>query len=146
MWGRGPNSRLGMWTNYPNKIFWKYHFSSFDSTKVWTQGLVFVRQAVCHLSHTSGPFCFSYFFNRVSCFLPWLAWTMILLPMASFINGTHRTVPTHLAYWLRWSLTNVLSGLALKSNHLCLPYSWDLFVLYKDYFVYSESLGIPREF
>jgi hypothetical protein len=32
---------------------------------VWTQGIGFDRQVLCHLSHASNPCCFRYFSNRV---------------------------------------------------------------------------------
>jgi hypothetical protein len=34
----------------------------------WTSSIMLLRQAFYHFSHTSGPFCFGYFGDRVSLF------------------------------------------------------------------------------
>jgi hypothetical protein len=47
-------------------LFFPFYF--FDSTGIWTQSLELVKQALYHLSHTPGPFCFSCFLNRDSNF------------------------------------------------------------------------------
>jgi hypothetical protein len=83
-------------------------------TGVWAQGLVLVRQALYHLRHTSRPFSFSFFSDRVSyfylepaldCDLPTYAFCV-----AETTDTCHHT-------WLgrHEGLSNFLPGLA--SNH-----------------------------
>jgi hypothetical protein len=43
------------------KVVWESY-----GTEVWTQGLVLVRQVLCHSSRIRSPFCFKHFCNRVS--------------------------------------------------------------------------------
>jgi hypothetical protein len=42
-------------------VFWV-----FFETRVWTQDLVFAKWVLCHLSHSSSPFCSGYFGDVIS--------------------------------------------------------------------------------
>jgi hypothetical protein len=58
----------------------------FFRTGVWTQSLLLAKASTLPLEcYTSIPFSFSYFSLKVLCFLPGLAWTLILLPMVSHV-------------------------------------------------------------
>jgi hypothetical protein len=55
-------------------------------TQSWAQGLVLARQAFCHLSQSSSPFCVAVF-EMGSHFMPSLAWTTILLFVLPGVDG-----------------------------------------------------------
>jgi hypothetical protein len=69
---------------------------------------VFARQALYHLNHTSSPFCFSCFLERVLC----LCHSQSGLELSHSCSGNVIHVPPHPAYWLRWGLTNFFPGMA----------------------------------
>jgi hypothetical protein len=101
-------------------------FFFFGDTWVWTWGLTLGRQVLYNLSYAPSPFDFSYFPNRVSQFLPELAWTTILLLIPpSYLRLQPPYKLPYLAYLLRWGIVNFL--LRLASNHhppdLCFPRS-----------------------
>jgi hypothetical protein len=93
-------------------------------TGVWTEGLVLALQVLCHLSHSSAPFCVGYFWDRVSCLMPGPLSFYLCFPR-SWDDRCTVLCPTF--YWMRWGLVNFLPKLALNYSlpDLFLPNSWD---------------------
>jgi hypothetical protein len=59
--------------SYSFFIFLSFFF--FHDTRVWTKAMHFARQAVCHLSYATSPFCFGYFSKRFLLLCPaWPGW------------------------------------------------------------------------
>jgi hypothetical protein len=73
---------------------------------------------------TPGPFCFSYFSDRVPA-RAGLNYNPTYLCL--LCSGDYKHVPSLLVYWWNWGLTNFLPRLASNciSPNLCLPRSWD---------------------
>jgi hypothetical protein len=59
----------------------------------WTQGLALARQGLYHFSHSTNPFCFNYYLNKVPCL--YLGNLDHSLPIYTFhidgITGTHHS-------------------------------------------------------
>jgi hypothetical protein len=66
------------------------------------------------LSHASSPFYSGYFGDRVSLFLPRLAWTTIFLFYASIHHWDDRCAITPSFFLLRCDLTNFLTQTILE--------------------------------
>jgi hypothetical protein len=77
-------------------------FIYLGSIRSFKSGPELARQVLYHLSHASSPFCFSYFLDRVSCFLPAASFK----PWYSYPSFPHswnyRCEPPCPAYLLRW--------------------------------------------
>jgi hypothetical protein len=83
----------------------------------------------CSTTWDTSPalFCFSHFSDRVSCFCRVLASDCNPPTSGSLYSWDYRHALPHLAYWLRWSLENLLPRLASNCDppNLCLLSSWD---------------------
>jgi hypothetical protein len=80
-------------------IFW-------SGTVVWTQGFDLARQVLYHLRHAPSPFCFSYFSDRVSYFLPRADLRLKSSYTGLPLSWNHKYTPPCSASWLRWGLAN----------------------------------------
>jgi hypothetical protein len=57
----------------------------FGGTRVWTQGLALIRNALYHLSHSASPFCFVYFWGSLALCASWTAhWFYLCFPHSSW--------------------------------------------------------------
>jgi hypothetical protein len=63
------------WWGY-GKQFWLYIVNFFDGTGIWSQGSTLAREVHYRLSHSTSPFCFSYFWDRISHFC--FSWSFCL--------------------------------------------------------------------
>jgi hypothetical protein len=77
-------------------LFFLFYFS-FGSTRVRTQGFALAEQVLYFLSHTSSPFFYGYFGDRVLLFLSRLAWNVILFH-TSHSSWADRHGPPHPAF------------------------------------------------
>jgi hypothetical protein len=115
--------------------------SVFGGIGVWIQGFTLVKQALYCLSHTSSPFCHSYFGDGgVSWTIcPGWPWTVILLLSASQVA---RITDLATSVWLEavcWQLKWDLNlGLWLKNKyfHYCITAA--SFLSRSEFFVFSQ--------
>jgi hypothetical protein len=89
------------------------------STGVWTQGFVLVKQTLYHLTPSSSPFCFSYFSDRVSWFLPGPALDHDLLTYAPQVAGIK----------VYTSMPGLFAVMGVGSHQVYLGWPWTVILL-----------------
>jgi hypothetical protein len=90
--------------------FFSFPFLLFVSSGVWAQGLELAWKEFDHVSHDLSPFCFSYFSNRFSSFMPTLA---LIYSLCFPHSWDYSHGPPCLSCLLRWESPLIFLMLAL---------------------------------